>query len=545
MIKSLLRKMLTVLPLLAPLCLAPACLAQVYASQDGHYLDANPRYGSFGLNPNARLDPLVPRLGNMMVTGNVTGGASFRGLVPYQSPGEFSGTLGSTSLSNFQRDSFSIGAVASPRPYNPFVRGGFVAPSVQSRPPGGATLHSFTPYVSTSRATTTTQGGTIVGTSQLYQTSRPQAGPPPATSWASNQVNPLAVRPLGQSLYSLRYPGGGLDADRFAATLPPGEVFTPPGWQETLPDGRSPQVAPYDPFLREPAPEPLQPKDLRVQPLEPDQLEQGRSDPSGQDLPSQQAGQRVGTPGDQRPASVLEEFQAQLDGQAGLEGLARQEALRPPQDADLSPRQISPGQTPPGVTARAGLAALPSADAPPADAASLTLRPVVTREAFEQRSRQQYARHMRQGEQLLKQGEYYQAVNAFDNARMYQPNRGDSYLAKGMALFAAGEFMSAGFFVNRGLLIEPALATQWTVSGLSIDPERVQQQMAELQRWYGETKRPELLFLQGFIQYVGGQLDEAQATLHQVAQAAPQQRQTIGYLLEAIKATHAEQGEGS
>ena len=169
----------------------------------------------------------------------------------------------------------------------------------------------------------------------------------------------------------------------------------------------------------------------------------------------------------------------------------------------------------------------------------------MSQEAFEQHSRQQYDNHMQRAEQLLKEGQYYHAVNAFDNARLYQPNRGMSYLAKGMALFAAGEFMSAAFFVNHGLQIEPALAAGQEAVADLVNPERTQQQLEEVARWYEQTKRAELLFLKGFILYAHGSLDEAETALQQAAQAVPQQARTIGYLLKAIKAARVRQGAGS
>ena len=43
--------------------------------------------------------------GNLIVTGNVTGGRHFRGTVPYRSTTEFDAELGSTSLNSFIRRS--------------------------------------------------------------------------------------------------------------------------------------------------------------------------------------------------------------------------------------------------------------------------------------------------------------------------------------------------------------------------------------------------------------------------------------------------------
>ena len=71
-------------------------------------LDANPRVGSFGYNAPAPIDVVMPRA-NLYITGNVRGGKSFQGLVPYTSVDEFSGSLGSSTLSDFYRDSTGSG----------------------------------------------------------------------------------------------------------------------------------------------------------------------------------------------------------------------------------------------------------------------------------------------------------------------------------------------------------------------------------------------------------------------------------------------------
>jgi len=134
--------------------------AQQYVSQDGHLLDANPRIGSLGINPNARLDALMPRLDhNLYITGNVTRGASFQGLVPYSSFDEFKYASGFGVLDDFRRDS---------------VGGGDLT--------GG--LITAQPYLETSRSITRLQGTSVISTQELYQALAGPAGV--SGSWAAN-----------------------------------------------------------------------------------------------------------------------------------------------------------------------------------------------------------------------------------------------------------------------------------------------------------------------------------------------------------------------
>jgi len=70
-------------------------------------LDASPQIGSGGYNRPVRRPFL--NAGNLFITGNVTGGKSFQGFVPYTDPTQLRVGLGSGTLSRFERDSFGFG----------------------------------------------------------------------------------------------------------------------------------------------------------------------------------------------------------------------------------------------------------------------------------------------------------------------------------------------------------------------------------------------------------------------------------------------------
>jgi hypothetical protein len=96
------RTFLTII--LAASCIALAD-AQTYLQQSGNLFDANPQVGSGGTNAYRR--PVSPlSVSNSVATGNVRYGQSFRGSSTISDPTAFRGRLGSSSLSNFRRDSF-------------------------------------------------------------------------------------------------------------------------------------------------------------------------------------------------------------------------------------------------------------------------------------------------------------------------------------------------------------------------------------------------------------------------------------------------------
>src|SRR5882672_1241105 len=68
-------------------------IAQQRVGNDGRALDANPRIDSGGYNSGGIPGNMVVN-GNQIVTGNVTGGAQFRGFVPYTDAREFRGNVG-------------------------------------------------------------------------------------------------------------------------------------------------------------------------------------------------------------------------------------------------------------------------------------------------------------------------------------------------------------------------------------------------------------------------------------------------------------------
>ncbi len=163
---------------------------QVHQIQGGNVLDASNRVGSGGLNPAAR--PYDFGAANRVVTGNVTGGRSFRGFSPVQDSSSYflgqpsygsatplgssaagrygSSFLPSDRLSNFMRDSYSVGDIYQGR--------------------GGVAGGGVMPYYSPSRTVTNTgavlSGSNRPGSSQVLN---PYAGP---GATGTQLRNPLA-----------------------------------------------------------------------------------------------------------------------------------------------------------------------------------------------------------------------------------------------------------------------------------------------------------------------------------------------------------------
>lgn len=88
---------------------ATAASAQQRIDTTGRALDANNRIGSGGYN-SGRDFTSVPNANNAIVTGNVTGGAEFRGNVPYSDSRAFRGNLSGEGVDRFVRSSAGVQA---------------------------------------------------------------------------------------------------------------------------------------------------------------------------------------------------------------------------------------------------------------------------------------------------------------------------------------------------------------------------------------------------------------------------------------------------
>ncbi|MEQ8318123.1 MAG: hypothetical protein RIE77_05990 [Phycisphaerales bacterium] len=92
----------------ALLLTAGLCFGQ-NALGDGRALDRNTRVGGQGVNSPTRDYLAEMRFRNALVTGNVPGGAGFRGVTGYGLEYDFRQRVGSDDLFSFRRDSFTSG----------------------------------------------------------------------------------------------------------------------------------------------------------------------------------------------------------------------------------------------------------------------------------------------------------------------------------------------------------------------------------------------------------------------------------------------------
>ena len=430
------------------IALCSVAWAQFPTSQDGHILDANRRIGSSGLNSPSRVNRLTPP-GNLYITGNVTGGARFQGLVPYRSTGEINATLGSGALSDFRRDSVGLDDLSSGLP-------------------------GRRPYFDPSRSVTYTHNGRVTSTDQTYYTDNAAIGTVSTRRYANRSG---AVRPLGRADYSLSVPS---DASAFYGQ-PAAAVSTQP----------------QSPFLR---------KTLRP----------GRRTA---EVPDQWLGQHQQQPLKTAPDDQTDE-QSEFDtrtpfeiAQDELEQLAEQQPETTSTEADDRQATTQPDQPRTPISVRA------------------TARRSATMSS--------YHRKIAHGKQYMKHGQFYRAASAFGIAATAVAD-GTTEMSiacygKAHALFAAGEFMSAAFFLDRAITSDTPESIPIVLPDQVSDAQQLQKSLIDLQQWQQRSGQPMLLFLQGYVQYQLGMLEPSRQSLTQALTAQPEVA-SVKFLLNAVTA---------
>jgi tetratricopeptide (TPR) repeat protein len=406
----------------------------------------------------------------MYVTGNVTGGASFQGVVPYNSVGTLGNVSGLSTLDTFRRDSVGVNQLSS----------GLQQPQY---------------YVGSERAVTTMRDGRVWQTNQPYQ---------PPTSWGAStqrgfggQSN-LAYRPLdsGFSLNTRRYQSGGLT-----------EQPDLTGWTPSA--GNS-----FD------ASQGLRSEQWRLH---------NQNIMNQQSQQAQQNIQRESIP-QSKPANANNEAEG-----------AGKRVLQPIVPLEV-PEIAEPGAIDEEQQAGSGSAS-PSGFARPSPGTAALNGAKTNAASSEAGDRQiDFARrkvdgYFSEGRQFMHEGKFYQAITALDMALIYGPNDAKLYQAKSYALVAAGELMSAAFYLDRAITLSPeTVITPGDIKEFFPDAGQLQKHIETIDYWAKQSGNAMLSFLKGYMLYQAGQAEAAGKVLTEAFEGR-QQSQAVKLLIEGINKT--------
>jgi len=467
--------------------------AQAWPTQTGRLLDANPQIGSGGINSIRNVDPYAGRIGNMYITGQVTGGASFRGRVPYGGLDELRLNLPSEALDSFNRDSIGLQGALSGRAF-------------------GAPLPYFSPTgtVYTAQDALAGRTGPVTGVGRPAAPS-PEEGQPPlalgttvltpagavppgtpllpvnletlaATSIPSAVGMPgeYAVRPLVSGLFGVLKTGEG---DRIAKQVTarvageagltpegPSQAAAPAADVETPAKPKPPPVAPETPQADDAA----LPNNSRLPDLGPS---------SQEDMFTQMIMHLMRQGEQEQPATIGSPV-------AGEKGPANPNRL----DEDPSARIAAQRQAPSVLAGSVG-------------------RQFVLH-GLAGRRNDAFNHYMSLGDDELKRGRFYQAASQYEGAQTVSPSNPLSAVGAGLAYLGAGEAYRAAVYLQRAMRLFPPMAQVRIDVDRILGKDAADARLAQLeQRVATEAEKADtqLLFLITWVKANRGQTAEAVA----------------------------------
>ncbi len=133
---------------------------------------------------------------------------------------------------------------------------------------------------------------------------------------------------------------------------------------------------------------------------------------------------------------------------------------------------------------------------------------------FEEHMEYKYQQYIKAGRQYLRDKLYYKAADAFVVADFYKADQADTLLGRSHALFAAGEYMSSAYYLQKAIAIDPDKALQ-QVDLVEILGSRdtYDNRVVDLTNWTNRTRAPELALLSSYVLYTSNKLEQAQAAV--------------------------------
>ena len=414
--------------------------------------------------------------GNLIVTGNVAGGRHFRGMVPYGSTSETGIILddpGSTSLNSFIRRSAA----------NPY-------------PTGRTQLTTVQPYYYPQQTVTSLlrngQSGLeaprIIAPLDTTAGFEPQALPLPEIK---TETAYLQQRPLSMTTDDIeKLITDDLDFKEFKRL------------QIQLDSKRS-QTVSMDSTVTELEKfniNTLQPLELSKK-VEKDILEDNT-------LPTSYKPLRPVLPGEE-PEVMPEKQKTTTDDQTDsfLSKLIKDlesESLEQPEDSQQQETEKTDRQKEPQDHDKLQLPQIPELPGIPGlpkfeQSIIPSLDPQKKLQVF---AKEKFEKYMKSAAELIKQKQFYRAADVCTLASIWNDKNPRAYAEKAHALFAAGEYMSSSYFIQKAFMVSPEYAKK-TINIVETlgDKDLFDKRMTELAIWHKKSNSGELAFLIAYMLY--------------------------------------------
>jgi hypothetical protein len=412
-----------------------------------------------------------------VITGNVSRGMQFHGLVPYRATTELGVPLSSEEISLFLRRSASanLSNSASPQPYH--LSSSTVSPIIL----GSRNLTLSSPSIGNDKS---------IGDYGI--TEPPQIQSPSRIA---------AVTPLYD--YSRTRPYDSTDLERvitYDLLQQRNKKELSDALQkasEELSKIVSEEAEPQSSLL---ASEPAKPIEQSFEPIQPAQPAQPGRQPTAE--AEQTASAKTVY------EQMLEETAAALQNQKTAQA-DKQKAEEPNQSPDQEPQDKQRE----AADLRSQYSQIDKE----------TVEAVVgIHKSFATESKDKFNYYMRSAEEFLKEGKYYRAADAYTLAGIYKPDDPLAFAGRAHALFASGEYMSSAYFLSRAVNIFPQyVKLKIDLNAMIPDKDRLESRIADIKLWIERTNSPELSFLLAYIYYQLDKIDLAAEAIKFAAEKIP------------------------
>jgi tetratricopeptide (TPR) repeat protein len=434
--------------------------------------------------------PIPSTRGNMIITGNVGGLEYFHGYLPYTAQGNFTGRLESTSLDSFLRYST----------------------------PTGQPFYSPTASLQVPVVSGTTASDKIRTPNFASQTYYPQASSTTTSAQIPDSGYSVSV-PYSQYQTGLLGRVSGYKAPEEFLTINPQTQTTVPIVSDQA------QKSLLD--ILKPSETTNSTKNVNVQPEKTtntyDQIK-AQIDQLNQQLQQQGAKEAA----DQK---IKETIEQQWKEKIGALQPTTSPSLTPSGSLGQSPAQPSQTTNVPQITVpQISLPQInklqtstPQTTAPlpktrAASGSKAFPRTPEVEKQYEEKSRQ----YLSSAYQLLREQNFYQAADTFTWASLYKPSDPNGYVGKAVALFAAGEYMTASRLVAAGLNLSADFAkTKLDLAEMLGGKEKLDSRIADLDKSSKNANSGELYFLLAYIQYKTEQSQMAKASIDEAERKLP------------------------
>lgn len=488
-----------------------------------------PAYGNYTLAPGA--------YSNLIVTGNITGGKHFRGIVPYRSVSEFTAPLGSSSLNSFLRSS------AESYHYS-------------DRAPGSAW-----PYYSPSQTVTTINRDGQSGLEMPRIRVNKGTGeflPPLQKTQEMQQAR--TEFPIDEEMVYRKFRPVSVLPEELEQLLSKYELLEEA--QESEPVLEDKQLAELRQGLAE-AKKKAQEIDRKIEDMFPGSESLKPAEPEDYTIKPPQPPQPFETPAEkQEPLDVYQQMlqQVQEDFQEYLEQAEQRKKQRGKEDEKTE----QPGQPAPLVpptepasgtdyTRPGSITEAPSERArlgPPTDRKLPKFRTpsakamLGLRKSFATDKNDRFNQYLKAAQDYMKQGKYYRAADAYTLASIYEPKNPLPLAGKAHALLAAGEYLSSALYLSKAIEIFPGYVRfQIDIIEMIGDKDTLESRVVNIKQWQKLTGSPELQFLLAYVFYNTGKLPWAKQAIDAAFEKMPDSR-AVKTLNRAIDNAMATSGLG-